>query len=123
MARILIVDDEAPIRAMLREMLAQDGHDVTEAENGAMALARLRAGAFDLLITDLVMPEKNGLNLILDIRKEWPDLEIVAISGGGGITGRFEYLPIAKLVGAGRVLAKPFDKAQLQSVVREALAA
>ncbi len=123
MARILIVDDEAPIRCMLREMLEQDGHEVCEAENGMVAQRRFREQGFDLLITDLVMPEKNGLNLILDIKKECPQVRIVAISGGGGITGRFEYLPIAKLVGAASILEKPFYKEQLQSAVEAALAA
>jgi len=123
MAKILIVDDELPIRCMLREMLEQDGHEVSEAENGAVAQHCFREARFDLLITDLVMPEKNGLNLILDIRKEWPNVRIVAISGGGGITGRFEYLPIAKLVGAACILEKPFRKEQLQSAVQSALAA
>lgn len=123
MAKILIVDDELPIRCMLREMLEQDGHEVSEAENGVVAQRCVREASFDLLITDLVMPEKNGLNLILDIKKEWPDMRIVAISGGGGITGRFEYLPIAKLVGAASILEKPFRKEQLQSVVQSALVA
>ncbi len=123
MAKILIVDDEAPIRCLLRELLEQDGHEVSEAENGAVALRMFRNDHFDLLITDLVMPEQNGLNLILDIHKEQPQARIVAISGGGGITGRFEYLPIAKLVGAIQVIEKPFDRESLQSAVNAALAA
>ncbi len=123
MAKILIVDDEAPIRCLLREILEQDGHEVCEAENGAVALRMFRSDRFDLLITDLVMPEQNGLNLILDIHKEYPQARIVAISGGGGITGRFEYLPIAKLVGAIQVIEKPFDRESLQLAVNAALSA
>ncbi len=121
MAKILVVDDEAQVRGMLVKMLAVEHHEVIEAENGAQGCKKYREHQPDLLITDLVMPEKNGIDMILELKKEFPSIRIVAISGGGGITGSFDYLPVAKLVGALHILQKPFSLQALKSAVAEAL--
>jgi len=123
MAKILVVDDESHIRVMLKHMLEQDRHEVIEAENGSDGCRIYRDARPDLIITDLVMPEKNGIDMLLDLKKEYPEIRVLAISGGGGITGSFDYLPIAKLIGARRVLKKPFGLQELRDAVGEALLA
>jgi YesN/AraC family two-component response regulator len=123
MAKILVVDDENTIRVMLRGMLEKEGHEILDASNGVEACDMYRENPVDLIITDLVMPERSGIDLILDLKAEFPMIRIMAISGGGGITGRFDYLPIAKLIGAKYVLSKPFHKPELQSMVSMVLAA
>lgn len=123
MAKILVVDDEAQVRGMLVKMLSVEQHEIIEAENGDQGCKKYREHRPDLLITDLVMPEKNGIDMILELKKEFPAIRIVAISGGGGITGSFDYLPIAKLMGALHILQKPFSLQALKSAVAEALEA
>lgn len=122
MAKILVVDDEAQIRSLLVNMLSIESHEVIEAEDGKQGCEKYREYLPDLLITDLVMPGNNGIDMILDLKKEFPSIRIMAISGGGGITGSFDYLPIAKLVGAECILQKPFSLQELRSAVAEALA-
>lgn len=117
MPRILVVDDEESVREMLTQMLEPAGYDVIEAGNGAEACDVCKELPVDLIITDIVMPEKNGIDLIMDVKNEFPDTPVIAISGGGGITGRFDYLEIAKLVGAKNILKKPFAMADLRSAV------
>ncbi|HHH48161.1 MAG TPA: response regulator [Gammaproteobacteria bacterium] len=123
MAKILVVDDEAQVRGMLAKMLSVEHHEVIEAENGVQGCKKYREHQPDLLITDLVMPEKNGIDMIMELKKEFPSIRVVAISGGGGITGSFDYLPVAKLVGALHILQKPFTLQALKSAVVEALRA
>jgi CheY-like chemotaxis protein len=67
------------------------------------------------------MPKMNGIDLVMALRRQYPALKIIAISGGGGITGRFDYLPVANLVGAARVIRKPFALAEMRTAVRELL--
>ncbi|MFQ5469159.1 MAG: response regulator [Gammaproteobacteria bacterium] len=121
MAKILVVDDENSVRMMIREMLEGGGHEILEASNGVEACQVFRQSKIDLVITDMVMPEKNGLDLILELKKDYPNIKIIGISGGGGITGRFEYLPIAKLIGAATVMEKPFQMSDLRNTVNQVL--
>lgn len=121
MKRVLVVDDEAQMRGLLEDLLEND-YEVATASNGAEALQRLQEGGVELIITDLVMPTMNGIDLVMAVRKQYPALKIIAISGGGGITGRFDYLPVANLVGASRVIRKPFALADIRSAVSEVLA-
>ena len=121
MAKILIVDDEPQLRLMLTHMLNQDDHEVIEAENGVHGEQLYRQHSPDLVITDLVMPQKNGIDMLLELKKEFPDMKVLAISGGGGITGSFDYLPIAKLIGAQQVLKKPFSLQDLRTAVVNAI--
>lgn len=117
MKTILIVDDEAPVRKMLKKILASETHQVLEAENGIEAEKICMNENIDLLITDIVMPEKHGIDLIMELNEKLPKLPIIAISGGGGIAGRFDYLEIATLVGAKNVLRKPFQSSELRTLV------
>lgn len=121
MAKILIVDDEASIRMMLTHMLEKDGHEVIVAEDGLQGIDLYRETLPDLVISDLVMPNKNGIDMILELKKEYPELRMVAISGGGGITGAFDYLPTAKLVGADTILKKPFGIQDLRDALQSVL--
>lgn len=117
MVRILIVDDEPSVRDMVVAMIEPTGYQVIEAGNGAEACTACKEVSVDLIITDIVMPVKNGIDLIMEVKKEYPDISVIAMSGGGGITGRYDYLEIAKLVGAKNILKKPFDMADLRSAV------
>ena len=114
--RILIVDDEAGIRKLLRKHLQSKGYEVTEAADGKEALARYRENPPDLMITDIVMPEKEGIGLIMDLKKEFPDLKVIAISGGG-LNASDAYLEIAKNLGALRTFEKPIDWADLIAAI------
>ena len=123
MAKILIVDDEPIMRDMLTQMLLQDHHEVLMAENGEQGCAIYREEQPELIITDIVMPEKNGLEMLMDLKKEFPELRVIAISGGGGITGAFDYLPVAKLVGADQILKKPFGIKEIRDAIATTLTA
>ena len=115
--RILIADDEAGVRSFLRAVLEQGGHEVSEAADGKQALHLARATPMDLVITDLVMPEAEGLETIQALRRAYPDMGIIAISGAFG--GRF--LETAGLLGADAVLRKPVDAKALLDKVEEVL--
>ncbi|MBI2424324.1 MAG: response regulator [Candidatus Hydrogenedentes bacterium] len=120
MANILIVDDEEQVRSMLRMMLEREGHTITEAENGGVALRALRSAKFDLMILDLIMPEVEGLETLMTLRQTLSDLKVIAISGGGNSVG-MDFLPAAAKLGAARTLKKPFDRDDLLNVLRELL--
>jgi len=122
MSRILVIDDDEQVRALLSEILRRAGHDVAEAVNGADGLAQYQARPADLVITDLIMPEKEGVETILELRKAYPTVRIIAISGGGR-AGPRNLLPIAAAVGARRVIVKPFSRQEILEAVRESLAA
>lgn len=116
MLRILLIDDNAMLRKALRLALTHSGYAVTEAANGEEGLARFREAPVQLVITDIVMPEKEGLETIGELRALAPGLKILAISGGGVGTAT-DYLFMAKALGAERVLQKPFTEEELVSTV------
>lgn len=121
MARILIIDDEDELRSMLRRMLEQAGHEVTEAVNGAEGIELYERDRPDLIITDIIMPEKEGVETIIALRRADPNLPIIAISGGGRLEAT-DFLTMARKLGARRTLAKPFRRDQLLEAVDECLA-
>lgn len=121
MARILIIDDEEDIRQILATVLRRLGHEVQEAGNGAEGLKLYRQEPADLVITDLVMPEKEGLSTIMDLRKIAPAARIIAISGGLAHDPKL-YLHMAEKLGADRILRKPFQLPELETAVAETLA-
>lgn len=106
MAKILVLDDEAAILLMMRKMLERAGHDVDIALNGSEGMELFEKNKPDLLITDIIMPQKDGLEVVLELRKKYPDLKIIAISGGGRIHPE-GYLPSAKHFGADLIFQKP----------------
>ncbi|HED34869.1 MAG TPA: response regulator [Gammaproteobacteria bacterium] len=107
MGNILVVDDDKSVLTFIEQALC-DSHHVYTSETVHDAEEITSNNDIELLIADLVIPEKNGIDMIMEFKKTYPNIQILAISGGGGITGRFDYLPIAKLVGAQRTLKKPF---------------
>ena len=117
-ARILVADDEAGVRSFLRTALEQGGYEVIEAEDGKQALRQARAGGVDLVITDLVMPEQEGIETIQALRKEMPGIGIIAISG----KSEGQYLKMAAILGADATLAKPVGAELLLATVAEVLA-
>ena len=119
MATILIIDDEETIRALLRTTLEAAGHEVMGATNGRIGLALYRQRPADLVITDILMPEMNGLDLLLELTREFLHAKVIAISGAGG---EEKYLDVAKLLGARRTFQKPFSLPQLLDAVRYELA-
>ncbi len=121
MARILIIDDEDELRSMLRQMLEQAGHEITEAVNGAEGIQLYEQDTHDLIITDIIMPEKEGVETIIALRRADPDLPIIAISGGGRLEAT-DFLTMTKKLGARRTLSKPFRRDQLLEAVDECLA-
>lgn len=117
MAKILVVDDEKQIRDILTQFLQRAGHEVELAEDGVVALQKYRESAADLIITDLMMANKNGLELIQEINREFGEVKVIAISGGVPSSPSDYYLSVAKLMGASRIIDKPFTKDELLSAV------
>lgn len=123
MARILVIDDDPSIRFLLRELLEDAGHEVKEAPDGRAGLKSYRQNPPDLVMTDILMPEKDGVELIMELT-EMSDhkVRIVAMSGGGrGLDAAFN-LRMAQDFGASRVLVKPFTRKQAIDAVNEVLA-
>jgi len=121
MAHILLVDDDEAFRHMLRRTLERAGHRVTEANDGAAALHVVAHDAtIDLVITDIIMPNREGIETIRALRHDYPQVKIIAMSGGGRIRPE-GYLDVAKAFGAVRVLSKPFDNHELFAAIKEAL--
>ncbi|MFH1139302.1 MAG: response regulator [Pseudomonadota bacterium] len=121
MPRILIIDDDESIRAVIRKMLERTGHEVHEAVDGREGLRIFKETTADLVITDILMPEKEGIQTIMELRKESKDLKILAISGGGAV-GPFTYLSMARELGADMTLSKPFTMTELSEALRTLLA-
>ena len=107
-------------RDMLKVFIEGEGHSVVESENGFVALQRLEKESFDLLITDMMMPEQGGLETILQVKKRWPSVKILGMSGAVRNTSR-SILDWAKKAGADLVIAKPFESEELLKAVRELL--
>lgn len=118
MARILLVDDEPLLRETLKIALQAAGHVVSMAQNGAAALALLTDQSFDVIVTDILMPETDGLEMIMRVRKESGNVRIIAMSGGGR-TRNMDMLDFATSFGADAVLAKPFLPKQLIASVAD----
>lgn len=122
MASILVIDDDAQLRLFVRMMLELDGHSVAEASNGKAGILAFRRIKPDLVVCDVFMPDKDGLETIQELRGEDPQLKLVAMSGGWERGGRHDFLPVARQFGAIGLLAKPFDAATLTGTVSKALA-
>ena len=120
MFRILLVEDDHPLRRALRISLEKSGYEVVEASGGREALAAFKRQPVDLVITDIIMPEMEGLETIHALRKLSPYLLIVAMSGGGRSTPE-EYLRLAQQFGAVKVFAKPFEPGALCAAVASLL--
>jgi len=120
MARILVVDDEPLVCSMLSAFLTREGHDVTAVGNGKLAIEVIDDGPIDLVIADIVMPEKDGLEMMTQLRKERPTLKIIAISGGSRV-GNFDFLSMARHLGASETFYKPLNNDDLLAAVKKCL--
>ena len=120
MARILIIDDDAMIRDLLVQILEREGYETVTASGGKDGIKTHRENPADLIITDLLMPEKDGLETIMELRRNSQDVKIIAMSGGGKIDPK-TYLQIAKTMGAIETIAKPFHLRELLKTVQELL--
>jgi len=120
MTRILVIDDDALVRESIRLALQNANHAVLEASDGHKALEVLRGQSVDLVISDIMMPELDGIELILALRERHPNLRLIAISGGGR-QGNIDYLPMAQKLGATLILPKPFTPKQLLGAITTAL--
>ena len=121
MARILVVDDDASVRVAIRKILVHAGYEVVEAADGTAALRAYREQPADLVISDIFMPETDGMETTIRLREEFPDTKVVAISGGGYDFDKKQMLRVAEMLGAQRTLTKPFERSELLDVVREVL--
>ena len=120
MAHILIIDDDPQILDMLGQTLKREGHEVVDALDGKEGLKLYRENPADLVITDIVMPVKEGIETIMELQRDFPDVKIIAISGGGHNYPE-EYLYIARMLGVHKTFAKPIERDELLKAVSELL--
>jgi len=117
-----VIDDDEDVRSCIRNILEHSGYSVLEAENGSVGICIFRKNPVDLVIVDLFMPEKEGIETIIELRKEYADLKILAISGGIPGYGPDHFLHIAQKLGADGSLDKPFNMQQLLTKIELLLA-
>lgn len=115
MASILIVADDDSFRALVRHILEENGHEIREATNGQVGLMLYREKPTDLVITDILMPERDGMEVTLALTREFLDAKVIAMTGA---TDDQNFLNVAKLFGARRVIQKPFSPADLLRAVQ-----
>lgn len=120
MASVLIIDDDDMVRTMLLRTLTRGGHEAFGARDGVEGVARFLEHPADLVITDIFMPNQEGLATIMELRRGAPDLKIIAISGGGA-RASLDVLPVAEALGARKTLRKPFTPSEVMEAVREVL--
>ena len=113
---VLLIDDEPMVRKIVRKMLERQGHTVVEAENGRIGLAELQKRPFDLVVTDIVMPEVEGLEVLMSVRQHHPSLPVVVMSGTGHALA-LKSLELASKLGATAVLQKPFASDALAQAI------
>jgi CheY-like chemotaxis protein len=120
--QILVIDDDAAVRVTVQSVLSRFGYKVISAADGEEGIRLFRSIRPDLVITDIIMPVREGIETILAIRHEQPEAKIIAMSGGGRI-GNADLLSMARQLGADQVIAKPFDIDGLTAIVAQTLAA
>ena len=120
MTKILIIDDDNQFRTMLRQLLERNGYEIKEASGGKEGIELYRKSPTDLIITDLIMPGKDGIETIQEFKKDFPDIKIIAISGGGRLVPQ-DYLHLAKMLGAQHTLTKPIELPELLKAIEELL--
>ena len=116
----MIVDDDVNLRKSLRRTLERSGYAVLEASDGNEAMVQYQNHHPDIVVTDLLMPEKEGIETIHELKKKYGDVKIIAMSGGGKLTLE-TYLKTARMVGAVFTLTKPFNRQDFLSVIEKAL--
>ena len=121
MAYMLVIDDEPSLRRLVRSMLESEGYEVDEAEDGIQGLKHIRENDYDLVITDVFMPEEDGIVVAQEIMKSHANTKVLAISGGGSKLSAEWSLNMIKNFGVEEVLYKPFGKGELMSAVHRLL--
>lgn len=116
MSHILLIDDDEAVRCAFERLLVAGGHQVVTLADGTGAVEAVENGPIDLVITDLIMPGQEGMSTISALRRRWPDLPIIAISGGGRLSA-LDLLPVARRMGANATLPKPVSAASLFEAV------
>jgi DNA-binding response OmpR family regulator len=120
MPSILVIDDDEQLRKVLRQSLEREGYEVLDAPDGNKGMKLYREHGADLIITDLIMPDKEGLETINEARRNFPQVKIIAISGGGSGSAA-EYLHLAKKFGADITLQKPFERKEFLDAIEHLL--
>lgn len=120
MAVLLVIDDDAGMRKLMVRTLSAGNHQVIEAENGREGLKLMDQHKPDVVITDILMPQKEGIETIREVQERAPNTRIIAVSGGG-MSHNLMFLDVARAFGADAVLAKPFRPAQLVDMVEQVL--
>ncbi|EKD27568.1 MAG: response regulator receiver protein [uncultured bacterium] len=120
MAKVLVIDDDFNVTELLRSILERENLEVIAAKDGKEGIEAYKTNGADLVITDIIMPEKEGLETIMELRKINPEVIIIAMSGGGR-AGPWNYLETAKKFGANKVFTKPFDRKEMVSSIKELL--
>ncbi|MFD1627046.1 response regulator [Azospirillum griseum] len=120
MASVLIIDDDDMVRTMLLRTVTRGGHEAFGARDGVEGMTRFRDHPADLVITDIFMPNQEGLATIMELRRVKPDLKIIAISGGGA-RASLDVLPVAEALGAQRTLRKPFTPTEVIEAINDVL--
>ncbi len=120
MAKIIVPDDDIEVRDMICQILQREGHETVAVSNGLEAEQAWKQEPAEILITDIIMPDKEGLETVWEMRRDYPECKIIAISGGGRVDPR-DYLKSALALGADRALAKPFERRDLLDLVDELL--
>ena len=118
MSRVLVVDDDDAVRLSCCRALEDAGYQVESAVDGNKAIEVLRETPVDVMITDIIMPDKEGMELIMEVSRDFPDVKIIAISGGGRIDPA-DYIMAARGLGAARTFRKPFDLHELSAAVKD----
>lgn len=121
MKRILIIDDDSQFRQMLRQVLERQGYEIVEAQDGEEGIRRYRQAPTDLIITDIIMPKKEGVETIIELKRDFPDVKIIAISGGSRGIDALDCLSYVKGLRVSRVFAKPFDRKEFLEAIQELL--
>ena len=116
--RVLVIDDNEDVRNLIQLALQAEGFDVSVASNGHDGMSLLRKQVADVVVTDILMPEQDGIETIAELRRDFPDVKIIAISGALSATG-FDYLQVPIQLGVARILRKPFDVQELVGAIRE----
>jgi DNA-binding response OmpR family regulator len=120
MKKILVIDDDESLLKMMGELLTRSGYEVIQAVDGNQGLRQFYATHPDLVITDIIMPDKEGLEVIMELHKQTPRPKIIAISGGGKLKPE-SYLPLAERLGADHILEKPFLPKELITLIKDLL--
>ncbi len=118
MKRVLIIDDDDQIRKLISTMLEREGYEVDQLDDGMNAYKQYAAHPYDVVITDIIMPEKEGLETIMELRRGFPDCKVIAISGGGRISPT-DCLAMAGHLGVAYTFSKPFERSALIAAVKQ----